>query len=135
MPFRTKVKKKTLYLTKEKREVYVITADRGGGINADKIAAFVSRETGAREAQVKMILNSIVGSIITWLEEGHAVRVGDLGSFVPSVTCKSSDDPSKVEIKQKKLNFYPSKLLAEKIRGFNLTTENPYTFSTEQENH
>ena len=71
MPFRTKVKKKTLYFTKEKKEVYVITADRGGGINADKIAAFVSRETGAREAQVKMILNSIVGSIITWLAAAH----------------------------------------------------------------
>ena len=128
MPFKVKVKKKTLYFKKDKEVVYVATADRGDQIGPDKIASFVAK------AQVKAILGTMVSSVLTWVEEGHSVRLGDLGSFVPNVTCKSSRDPGKIEIKRTKVIFYPSKEMAASIRRFNLSVENPYSSAKEPKN-
>ena len=134
MPFKVKVRKKTLYFKKDKEVVYVATADRGDQIGPDKIASFVAKASGANEAQVKAILGTMVSSVLTWIEEGHSVRLGDLGSFVPNVTCKSSRNPDHIEIKRTKVIFYPSKEMAASIRRFNLSVENPYSSAKEPKN-
>ena len=97
-------------------------------------SAFPKEKSGANEAQVKAILGTLVDSVISWVEEGHSVRLGDLGSFVPNVTCKSSRDPGKIEIKQTKLLFYPSQKFARKIRNITLSAENAYPPSKEPKN-
>lgn len=135
MPVKVKIRKRTLYFKENKEVVYVATADRGDQIGPDKIAHLVAKTAGANEAQVKAILGTLVDSVIAWVEEGHSVRLGDLGSFVPNVTCKSSRDPGKIEIKQTKLLFYPSQKFARKIRNITLSAENAYPSAKEPKKH
>lgn len=115
MALNLKVKKRVLNFTKEKKEVYVATPDRGNTIDAEKIAELIAQDTGARPAQVKMILDTLIDSMMTWLEEGHGVQLGSFGSFMPSVKSKSSDDPGEVEVRRTRLVFYPSKELVARV--------------------
>ena len=134
MPIQLKTKKKTLHFTKEKKEVYVATPDRGDIIPPDKIAQFVARDTGARVTQVKMILNSLTNSMLAWIEEGHGVRLGNLRSFIPSVKCSSSENSDEVEVKKVKLTFIASKELREKVKNVKYNMENIYKYPATDDN-
>lgn len=118
-----KIQKKVLHFTKEKKEIYVAKADRGDVIGPDKIAELIAKDTGARPAQVKMILNTLTDSMITWLEEGHGVKLGNFGSFMPSVRSASSEDPAEVGVKRMRLTFYPSKDLYTKVGAISYSKE------------
>ncbi len=131
MSLNLKVQKKTLHFTKEKKEVYVASPDRGNVIDAEKIADLIAKDTGTRPAQVKMILDTLIDSMMAWLEEGHGVQLGSFGSFHPSVKSKGSDDPDEVEVRRTRLVFYPSHELKQRIKGMSYSTEN--TFKTKEE--
>ena len=123
MGVNVKVAKKVLHFTKEKKEIYVAKADRGDVIGPDKIAELIAKDTGARPAQVKMILNTLTDSMITWLEEGHGVKLGNFGSFMPSVRSASSENPEEVGVKRMRLTFYPSKDLYTKVGAISYSKE------------
>lgn len=123
MGINVKVAKKVLHFTKEKKEIYVAKADRGDVIGPEKIAELIAKDTGARPAQVKMILNTLTDSMITWLEEGHGVKLGNFGSFMPSVKSASSENPDEVGVKRMRLTFYPSKDLYTKVGAISYSKE------------
>lgn len=133
MGINVKIRKKTLNFTKEKKQIYVAQADRGDVIDADKIAALIAQDTGARPAQVKMILNTLTDSMITWLEEGHGVRLGNFGSFMPSVKSDSSEDPNEVGVKRMRLTFYPSKDLSRRVGAISYSKESLSNSETSEE--
>ena len=85
-----KIEKRKLNFQEDKKEVFVAVPDRNGVIDTDKMARAIAKDTGARPAQVQMIISSLVDSMMEWLEEGHGVRFGKLGSFLPSVKSKSA---------------------------------------------
>ena len=124
MGVNVKIRKRTLNFTEEKKQIYVAEADRGDVIDAKKIAQLIAQDTGARPAQVEMILNSLTNSMITWLEEGHGVKLGNFGSFMPSVRSASSEDPDEVGVKRVRLTFYPSKDLSKKVGSISYSKEN-----------
>lgn len=126
MSLNLRVTKKTLHFTKEKKEVYVASPDRGNVIDAEKIAELIAKDTGTRPAQVKMVLDTLIDSMMAWLEEGHGVQLGSFGSFHPSVKSKSSDDPDEVEVRRTKLTFYPSRELQRRVNNIAYATENAY---------
>ena len=119
-----KVAKKVLHFTKEKKEIYVARADRGDVIDSDKIAMLIAQDTGARPAQVKMILNTLTDSMITWLEEGHGVKLGNFGSFMPSIKSDSNEEMEKVGVKRIRLTFYPSKDLSRRVSSIGYSIDN-----------
>ena len=123
MGVNVKIRKRTLNFTEEKKQIYVAEADRGDVIDAKKIAQLIAQDTGARPAQVEMILNSLTNSMITWLEEGHGVKLGNFGSFMPSVRSASSEDPEEVGVKRVRLTFYPSKDLSKKVGSIGYSKE------------
>lgn len=133
MGMNVKIRKKTLNFTKEKKQIYVAQADRGDVIDADKIAALIAQDTGARPAQVKMILNTLTDSMITWLEEGHGVRLGNFGSFMPSVKSDSSEDPNEVGVKRMRLTSYPSKDLSRRVGAISYSKESLSNSETSEE--
>ena len=133
MGMNVKIRKKTLNFTKEKKQIYVAQADRGDVIDADKIAALIAQDTGARPAQVKMILNTLTDSMITWLEEGHGVKLGNFGSFMPSVKSDSSEDPNEVGVKRMRLTFYPSKDLSRRVVAISYSKESLSNSETSEE--
>lgn len=123
MGINAKIRKRVLHFTKEKKEIFVAEADRGDVIDSDKIAMLIAQDTGARPAQVKMILNTLTDSMITWLEEGHGVKLGNFGSFMPSVRSASSENPEEVGVKRMRLTFYPSKDLYTKVGAISYSKE------------
>lgn len=123
MGVNVKTQKKVLHFTQEKKEIYVAKVERGDVIGPDKIAELIAKDTGARPAQVKMILNTLTDSMITWLEEGHGVKLGNFGSFMPSVKSASSENPEEVGVKRVRLTFYPSKDLYTKVGAINYSKE------------
>lgn len=133
MGVNVKVRKRVLNFTKEKRELYIAEADRGDVIDADKIAKLIAQDTGARPAQVKMILNTLTDSMISWLEEGHGVKLGNFGSFMPSIKSASSENADEVGVKKVRLTFYPSKDLARRVGAISHNKESLPNSETEDE--
>ena len=116
--------KRTLNYREDKKEVFVVTADRNGVIDTDKMAREIAVDTGARPAQVKMILETLTDRMVAWLEEGHGVRFGKLGSFLPSVRSKSADSADDAEVTKVRVVFYPNRELARRIAAININTVN-----------
>lgn len=117
-----KIEKRTLNFMDDKKEVYVATADRNGVIDTEKMAKVIAKDTGARPAQITMILNSLVENMMDWLEEGHGVRFGTLGSFQPSVRSKSADKADEAEVKRVRVVFYPSRELSRRVAAISINT-------------
>lgn len=126
MAVEAKVRKQTLKFGGEERELFIVSADRGSVIDTDKIADTVEQNTGVKKAQVKMVLESLVENIMTWAEEGHGVRLGTLGTLLPSVKSKSSESADEVSVKKVRLTFRGSKALRERLNSVSTSTTNVY---------
>lgn len=99
--------------------------------HADKIAKFVAQDTGARPAQVKMILDTLVESMMDWIEEGHGVKLGNFGSFMPTVKSASSEVADEAGVKRVWVTFYAGKELKERLDDVKYSTENEFAVNEE----
>lgn len=122
MALDVKIRKRTLNFSEDKKEVYVATADRNGVIDTEKMAKVIAKDTGARPAQVKMILTSLQDNLMEWLEEGHGVRFGDIGTFLPSVKGKSADNADGAEVQRVKVTFIPNRNFSRKVAAISVNT-------------
>lgn len=123
MGLSVKVVKRTLGFNESKTEMYVAAANRGDVISTKKIAEYVAQDTGARPAQVRMILTCVIDSMLGWLEEGHGVNLEGFGSFLPSVKSQSSTDRDHVGVKNIRISFFPSRDLSSKARAMSYSIE------------
>jgi predicted histone-like DNA-binding protein len=120
------VQKRVLKFTENEKTVYVAKAQRGDVIMPDKIAKYVAKDTGAPQAQVKMILDTLVESMMDWIEEGHGVKLGNFGSFMPTAKSASSEDPDEVGVKRMWVTFYASKQLKDRLDEVKYSTVNEF---------
>ena len=127
------VQKRVLKFTENEKIVYVAKAQRGDVIMPDKIAKYVAKDTGAPQAQVKMILDTLVESMMDWIEEGHGVKLGNFGSFMPTAKSASSEDPEEVGVKRMWVTFYASKQLKNRLDEVKYSTENEFAVETEKD--
>ena len=127
------VQKRVLKFTENEKTVYVAKAQRGDVIMPDKIAKYVAKDTGAPQAQVKMILDTLVESMMDWIEEGHGVKLGNFGSFMPTAKSASSEDPEEVGVKRMWVTFYASKQLKNRLDEVKYSTENEFAVETEKD--
>ena len=127
------VQKRVLKFTENEKTVYVAKAQRGDVIMPDKIAKYVAKDTGAPQAQVKMILDTLVESMMDWIEEGHGVKLGNFGSFMPTAKSASSEVPEEVGVKRMWVTFYASKQLKNRLDEVKYSTENEFAVETEKE--
>lgn len=137
MAIDVKKEKRTLNHREDKKEVFVVTADRNGVIDTEKMAKEIAVDTGARPAQVKMILETLTDRMVAWLEEGHGVRFGKLGSFLPSIRSKSADNAEDAEVTKVRVVFYPNRELARRVAAININTvsdEKPASGGTDSGN-
>ena len=129
-----KIEKRKLNFHEHKKEVFVAVPDRNGVIDTDQMAREIAVDTGARPAQVKLVLEALTERMMAWLEEGHGVRFGKLGSFLPSVRSKSGESADDAEVKRIRIAFYPSRELSKKVAGISINTvsdEKPSAGSTD----
>ena len=127
------VQKRVLKFTENEKTVYVAKAQRGDVIMPDKFAKYVAKDTGAPQAQVKMILDTLVESMMDWIEEGHGVKLGNFGSFMPTAKSASSEVPEEVGVKRMWVTFYASKQLKNRLDEVKYSTENEFAVETEKE--
>ena len=133
MGIAVKVSKRTLNFSDTKTEMYVASADRGDVIVTKKLAEYVAQDTGSRPAHVRMILSSVVNSMVGWLEEGHGVNLEGFGTFLPSVKSRSSENKEEVGVKRVRISFFPSKELSAKARAIHYNIDSEHSTSTPTE--
>ena len=129
------VQKRVLKFTENEKTVYVAKAQRGDVIMPDKIAKYVAKDTGAPQAQVKMILDTLVESMMDWIEEGHGVKLGNFGSFMPTAKSASSEIPEEVGVKRMWVTFYASKQLKERLDEVKYSTVNDFAAEVEKDDN
>ena len=117
MGIAVKVSNRTLNFSDTKTEMYVASADRGDVINTKKLSEYVAQDTGSRPAHVRMILSTVIDSMVGWLEEGHGVNLEGFGTFLPSVKSKSSKHKEEVGVRRIRISFFPCKELSAKARA------------------
>lgn len=95
-------------------EKYFAQVRMDGRIDVDKICQDISESSSATEGDVLSVLNSMQYCLLTYLEEGHIVQMGDLGNF--RLTAGSDGALTEKEFKMSmmrtpKVVFTPGKML------------------------
>ena len=80
-------------------------------VYVNDIAARISKTCTVTEHDVKAVLSALQEQVIYSLSDGHSVRLGDLGSFRPTLSAEGTTDPEQCTaalIKRVRVKFCPS---------------------------
>lgn len=83
-------------------------------VNLAKIAQLIEKRCSVSSSDVKAVLDALEFEIISALQDGKSVRLGDLGSFRPTISSKGTDTPEDFTadlIHRVNVRFYPSKTM------------------------
>ena len=72
---------------------------------------------------VKSVLDGLIDSLITYMEIGDSVSLGEFGTFRPSFGCKSQDDEKEVTtdtLKNRKIIFTPGSIFKGMIKSVSI---------------
>ena len=78
------------------------------------IAARIERTSTVSSADIKAVLDALQYEVREQIKAGHSVRLGDLGSFRPTIACRGMDkaeDLTVRNIKRVRVKFTPSATL------------------------
>ena len=103
--------KRNILLGDNPGERYVARLFRGQDMDLDMIAESISNSTTLSYADVLAVLKSLELEISRNVLNGSAVKLGYLGSFIPSIKAKSQLEVDKVDantITRFSCRFYPS---------------------------
>lgn len=82
------------------------------------IAARIERTSTVSSADIKAVLDALQYEVREQIKAGHSVRLGDLGSFRPTIACKGMDkaeDLTVRNIKRVRVKFTPSATLEKEL--------------------
>lgn len=103
--------KRNIFLGDNPGERYLARLYRNQDVDLDSIAESISNSTTISYADVLAVLKSLEFEISRNILNGSAVKLGYLGSFIPSIKSKSQLDVDKVDantITRFSCRFYPS---------------------------
>lgn len=81
-------------------------------VNLNKIAQLIEKRCSVSSSDVKAVLDALEFEIISALQDGKSVRLGDLGSFRPTISSRGTDTAEAFtsdQIHRVNVRFYPSK--------------------------
>jgi len=117
------VKKTTFGFDKEKAEKYVAKPFNVVTVDFKKLCDQVTMVGLVPRGTVKSVLDGLIDSLITYLEIGASVSLGDFGTFRPSFGCRSQDDEKGVTaetLKKRKIIFTPGSRLKTMIKSVSI---------------
>ena len=120
MALRIRRVKRVFGYDKTKTEKYVVVPDRATVVSFEHLCEQVAKTAGINQGIVRATLYGLVGSMQTFIREGHAVRIDGFGTFIPSFNAKSSEVEKEANIDSiinKKLRFLPSSELRNVINN------------------
>ncbi|MBD3589509.1 HU family DNA-binding protein [Bacteroides sp. GM023] len=119
MAIRYKKKQITLCFDKENKvEKYVAANVLVGSINYSKLCDEVNQRTGIHRAMVDVVLKGVQDTMVSFIEEGFSVKLGEFGSFRPAINAESQDKMEDVNantIIRKKIVFTPGSAFKEML--------------------
>jgi predicted histone-like DNA-binding protein len=111
MAIRYKKKKITLCFDKDNKvEKYVAANVLVGSINYNKLCDEVNQRTGIHRALVDVVLKGVQDTMVSFIEEGFSVKLGEFGSFRPAINAESQNSVEDVNantIVRRKIVFTP----------------------------
>jgi predicted histone-like DNA-binding protein len=103
--------KRNILLGNNPGERYVARLFRGQDMDLDMVAESISNSTTISYADVLATLKALETEISKAVLNGSAVKLGFLGSFIPSIKAMSQEEAEKVDantITRFSCRFYPS---------------------------
>ncbi len=85
-------------------------------VNLDEVATRVSRCCTVTSHDIKAVISALQEQLIDMLRSGQSVRLGDIGSFRPTITSEACDSPEEVTAKSVKgirVRFTPGCVMRE----------------------
>lgn len=113
------VKKTTFGFDESKAEKYVARPFNIVNIDFKMLCDQVTRVGFVPRGTVKAVLDGLIDSLITYMEIGASVSIGEFGTFRPSFGCKSQENAEEVTtetLKNRKIIFTPGSLLKDMIK-------------------
>lgn len=111
MSIKYRKRKYTLSFDKENKvQKYVATNVLVGNVAYSKLCNEVNQRTGIHRSMVDIVLAGVQDTMVAFIEEGLSVRLGNFGSFRPSLKAESQDSPENVDastVVRKKIVFTP----------------------------
>lgn len=117
------VKKTTFGFDKEKAEKYVARPFNVVTVDFKMLCDQVTRVGFVPRGTVKSVLDGLIDSLITYMEIGASVSLGEFGTFRPSFGCKSQDDEKGVTaetLKNRKIIFTPGSMFKDMIKSVSI---------------
>ncbi|WP_283140077.1 HU family DNA-binding protein [Bacteroides congonensis] len=119
MAIRYKKKKITLCFDKDNKvEKYVAANVLVGSINYNKLCDEVNQRTGIHRAMVDVVLKGVQDTMVSFIEEGFSVKLGEFGSFRPAINAESQNSVEDVNantIVRRKIVFTPGNSFKEML--------------------
>lgn len=103
--------KRTINVGDNPGEKFLARIYRGQDVEIDQIASEISEATTVTHPDVLACLKALEFHIVKYISAGQAVKLGLLGSFIPSISAKAMATPDEVtadSIKRARCRFYPS---------------------------
>lgn len=103
--------KRTINVGDNPGEKFLARIYRGQDVEIDQIASEISEATTVTHPDVLACLKALEFHIVKYISAGQAVKLGLLGSFIPSISAKAVATPDEVtaeSIKRARCRFYPS---------------------------
>lgn len=117
------VKKTTFGFDETKAEKYVARPFNVVNVDFKTLCDQVTKVGFVPRGTVKAVIDGLIDSLITYMEIGASVSLGDFGTFRPSFGCKSQENAEEVTIetlKNRKIIFTPGNLLKDMIKSVSI---------------
>lgn len=103
------------------------SAQRGNVVSHQALVKQVAYESGQNRAVISAVISAFKEALMTYLNEGHGVRMDGFGTFYPTVASRSSQEAEGVGVKRIRVAFTPCKVFRMQVNGISVTTENTFT--------
>ena len=119
---------RTFGFDKTQTEKYVVTPDRALPVSFDDLCEQVALISGKSKGETLFVVETLVRSLKTFIQQGHTVRIEGLGSFIPSFNAKSTTEKEEANVNsiyKMKLRFIPSQALRDIMNNLTLVNCTP----------
>ena len=98
---------------------YFPTIVQSGTLTLSEVASRIAKRSTMHTADIKAVLSALEQTVGDALTSGHSVRLGDLGSFRPTINAAKSrekqEDVSADDIKAVRVRFTPAPALTRRL--------------------
>lgn len=108
-------------------------------VSIDQVAELIESESTVSLADIRAVLTSLEKVVIRTLKDGRSVRLGDIGSFRPTISCakakQNAREVTDADIERLRVRFTPgskmSRSLLRPMLQFELQGKNPADADTD----